>query len=111
MKVQYISLTHITAISNSSGESTNFTVESCSCSEADGVTGQFCDQCLPGYYRPSESPADNCIKCSCNNLAELCDITTGVCINCSNQTTGDNCEQCMAGYYGDPVNSVQCEGI
>lgn len=85
----------------------SFTVESCACDV--GYTGQFCDACSTGYYRPSGNPVDECLPCDCNNLATSCDSISGVCINCTGNTTGDHCEQCLAGFYdSDPSFSMHC---
>ena len=70
--------------------------------------GPFCDECMDGYHRLSGNPVDDCLPCECNNLANTCNITTGVCINCTSNSEGDQCEQCQSGYYGDPTTDVEC---
>ena len=89
-----------------------FTVESCTCLK--GYSGQFCDQCSTGYYRPSGNPIETCLPCDCNNHTTLCDSATGICINCTGNTTGNYCQQCLTGFYdSDPSNNsmhcLQCQ--
>ena len=54
-----------------------------------------------------------CTTCECNGnidpaLGPVCDITTGQCLNCLNNTTGFECELCLPGYFGDPQISKPC---
>ncbi|VDP08781.1 unnamed protein product [Soboliphyme baturini] len=63
----------------------------------DGVYGRQCDQCQPGYWG-----FPNCRPCICNGHADICEQSTGVCIDCRDLSTGDQCDRCQNGYYGDP---------
>ncbi|XP_063216579.1 laminin subunit alpha-1 [Bacillus rossius redtenbacheri] len=40
--------------------------------------------------------------CQCNNRSAVCDIETGRCLNCSQNTGGEHCERCGEGFYGNP---------
>ncbi|KJE92032.1 hypothetical protein CAOG_003066 [Capsaspora owczarzaki ATCC 30864] len=80
------------------------------------TTGEHCEKCLPGYYRPYISGTldvdltDDCIPCACANLADpltwgdgttaICDPNGGVC-NCrsSANVVGDHCEECIDGFF------------
>lgn len=41
--------------------------------------------------------------CDCNNRSSICDIETGYCQNCKENTGGPHCERCGEGHYGDPA--------
>lgn len=69
----------------------------CTCIN-NGIGGQQCDRCKPGFYSFPE-----CRPCNCNGHTQTCDPYTGKCINCQEHTIGDNCEKCEDGYYGDPT--------
>ena len=91
---------------NDSINGETYTVESCNCPT--GHTGQFCDECMDGYYRPSGNPLDACIQCACNGYSTSCNQLTGVCNNCTNSTEGDQCERCTTGYYSNGVECLPC---
>lgn len=82
------------------------TGESCSCPQ--GRIGFSCEQCAEGHYRTSGNPADPCLPCQCNGLAQTCDQRTGVCINCTGNSEGDHCELCVPGYFGNTTTGVPC---
>ncbi|RUS82429.1 hypothetical protein EGW08_009817 [Elysia chlorotica] len=78
-------------------------VEMCVCPS--NYKGDSCEVCAEGSYRPlTATYLDRCIKCNCNGHSNDCDINTGECYNCQDNTTGPHCEQCVTGYYGDPYN-------
>ena len=52
-----------------------------------GVSGRTCDRCKQGHYRYPE-----CRACSCNGHADSCDQSTGICIQCRDNTMGDHCD-------------------
>lgn len=41
--------------------------------------------------------------CECNNRSSICDIESGYCQNCEQNTGGHYCERCGEGHYGDPA--------
>ena len=54
-----------------------------------------------------------CITCECNGnvdpeLGPVCDMITGRCLNCLNNTQGFECQFCQSGYYGDPPSGLPC---
>ena len=56
-----------------------------------------------------------CTTCECNGnvdpaLGPVCDMSTGRCMNCLNDTTGFECELCRPGYFGDPGTNIPCRG-
>ncbi|KAH9634640.1 hypothetical protein HF086_000612 [Spodoptera exigua] len=71
-------------------------VEECQCPKA--YRGLSCEQCAEGYYRLSSG---FCVPCQCNGHSRECDVNTGVCLECTDNTMGDHCEQCIPGYHGD----------
>lgn len=76
-------------------------VEYCSCPMS--FTGQFCEQCAPGFTReqPGRGPLSACVPCNCHHHG-ACHPETGVC-DCSDFTTGLTCEQCLDDYYGNAL--------
>ena len=65
--------------------------------------------CMLGFFGEPLSPGGNCSKCQCNNNSDVCDITTGRCLNCQYNTTGFHCERCENGTWGDALTQ-QCQG-
>jgi hypothetical protein len=82
-----------------------------SCDE--GYTGNNCEQCSNGYY--GDAVNGTCKPCDCNgnidpSLGSLtCNVTTGECLACLNNTKGVNCHECVNGYYGDVTNGISCQ--
>nr|XP_023417041.1 multiple epidermal growth factor-like domains protein 9 [Cavia porcellus] len=70
-----------------------------------GVTGSTCNQCQDGYYGFSKN---GCLPCQCNNRSASCDVLTGVCLNCQENSKGDHCEECEEGFYQSPYASKEC---
>ncbi|XP_032527888.2 laminin subunit alpha [Danaus plexippus] len=75
-------------------------VEDCQCPKA--YKGLSCEQCAEGHYRLTSGPhAGFCVPCQCNGHSKECDVNTGICLECTDNTMGDHCEQCIPGYHGD----------
>lgn len=56
-----------------------------------------------------------CNDCVCNGnvdpaLGPTCDMMSGQCLNCQNNTFGFGCQLCLDGYYGDVANGIPCKG-
>ncbi|XP_034944517.1 laminin subunit alpha-1-like isoform X2 [Chelonus insularis] len=41
-------------------------------------------------------------RCQCNGRSEICDIETGYCSNCRENTAGAHCDVCEESFYGHP---------
>ncbi|XP_022327088.2 uncharacterized protein LOC111126617 [Crassostrea virginica] len=65
-----------------------------SCKEP--YTGNLCQACATGYYRPKGST--KCTPCNCHGNAHICQDITGECIGCLYNTAGFNCNRCQHGY-------------
>ncbi|KAI8518409.1 biological adhesion [Branchiostoma belcheri] len=80
-------------------------VEVCECPE--GLTGQFCEQVVPGYKQenPGRGPFSPVEPCFCNSHSATCDTVTGEC-SCQHNTEGIYCERCLKGYYGDATQGT-----
>ncbi|XP_045509429.1 laminin subunit alpha [Colias croceus] len=75
-------------------------IEECQCPKA--YRGLSCEQCAEGYYRLSTGPhAGFCVPCQCHGHSKECDVNTGICLECTDNTMGEHCEQCIPGYHGD----------
>ncbi|XP_060679811.1 laminin subunit alpha-1 [Hemiscyllium ocellatum] len=84
-------------------------IEICDCPP--GYTGLSCQECAPGFYRQKmidglQSLNTVCVSCKCNNHSNVCDLDTGKCQACRDNTMGDHCELCAAGYYGRVGGSI-----
>ncbi|CAF0857038.1 unnamed protein product [Brachionus calyciflorus] len=90
---------------NSAGAKNNFCdLETGQCDCYDKIEGAKCDKCMDNFWRfPS------CEPCNCNGLADTCNQTTGICINCRDHTYGNNCENCEDGFYGNPKVGQACK--
>ncbi|XP_050482872.1 laminin subunit alpha-1 isoform X2 [Bombus huntii] len=42
------------------------------------------------------------IPCQCNGRSDICDIETGHCLNCRENTAGPRCDICSDSFYGHP---------
>nr|XP_035961897.1 laminin subunit alpha-1 isoform X1 [Halichoerus grypus] len=62
------------------------------------VTGQQCDQCLPGYYGLDAGPG--CLPCNCSMSGSLSDDCTeeGRC-HCVPGVAGEKCDRCARGFH------------
>ncbi|XP_039497795.1 basement membrane-specific heparan sulfate proteoglycan core protein isoform X32 [Drosophila santomea] len=93
------------------GSSRAVEVEQCRCPE--GYLGLSCEQCAPGYARDPEGGIylGLCRPCECNGHSKYCNIDTGDCEECSDNTEGPSCERCAAGYVGDATRgtSYDCQ--
>ncbi|XP_069794303.1 laminin subunit gamma-1-like [Narcine bancroftii] len=78
----------------------------CKC-KAEGVIGDKCDKCQPGFYSLSST---GCKRCTCNmaGVTRICDVETGHC-SCKYNVEGSNCNRCKFGYYNlHPENPMGC---
>ncbi len=83
-----------------------------------GHSGSQCEACIPGYFGDplgTNGAPTPCSDCLCNgnidiNVNGSCDIVTGLCLLCLDNTAGDHCEVCSDGYYGDAVTAKNCTG-
>ena len=73
------------------------------------LLGQFCEECVEGYYRTVDNVVATCIQCECNGRANTCSTPTGIC-DCINSES-DRCENCSLGYFPDPIGTACLEGI
>nr|XP_022919111.1 laminin subunit alpha-1 isoform X1 [Onthophagus taurus] len=88
-------------------------IEMCSCPPQ--YTGLSCQNPNKGYFRFRDEEGDLIDKvlgraelCSCSGRSSECDVETGKCLNCKNNTDGINCENCAEGFYGDPLDEGFC---
>ena len=44
------------------------------------------------------------------SLGLACNMTTGQCLNCQNNTFGFRCQFCQPGFFGDATNGNLCQG-
>lgn len=70
------------------------------------------NSCAPRFY--GNAKASNCTRCQCNsNVNEdnlyPCNVHTGKCENCMNNSTGWNCERCLEGFFGDAIIKKNCQ--
>uniref|UniRef100_A0A182NLL5 Laminin subunit alpha-1 n=1 Tax=Anopheles dirus TaxID=7168 RepID=A0A182NLL5_9DIPT len=77
------------------------------------TTGINCEQCLPGYYRPSDrlpNHPEPCLPCNCTatGTAGGCNPIGGVC-HCREGFTGPSCTECLPGHTGDKCSRCDCD--
>ena len=78
-------------------------VEQCVCPA--GYTGLSCEQCAFGYVRVDQIRGHfECLACNCSGHAATCDLHSGRCSACLDNTAGDQCQFCAAGYYGNAAH-------
>ena len=65
--------------------------------------------CVLGFFGEPLTPGGNCSRCRCNNNSDVCNRTTGECIDCQHNTTGFYCERCENGTWGNATEQ-QCQG-
>uniref|UniRef100_A0A8C8SNF8 Laminin subunit alpha-1 n=1 Tax=Pelusios castaneus TaxID=367368 RepID=A0A8C8SNF8_9SAUR len=95
------------------GRDTAHLIEQCECPT--GYIGLSCQSCALGYYRMKHVDLNvnearqliaPCVPCQCNNHSETCDLETGMCLNCRDNTAGEHCSVCAPGYYGEVTGSA-----
>ncbi|XP_063440155.1 laminin-like protein epi-1 isoform X2 [Mytilus trossulus] len=84
---------------------------SCQCKE--GYTGTYCERCAPGYFGNPSLQGSTCQPCQCSGNIDMndpyaCDVATGECLRCLNNTVGPQCNQCRDWYYGDALQDKDC---
>uniref|UniRef100_UPI00398F0407 laminin subunit gamma-1-like n=1 Tax=Pristiophorus japonicus TaxID=55135 RepID=UPI00398F0407 len=78
----------------------------CRC-KPEGVIGDKCDKCQPGFYSLSST---GCKRCTCNmaGITEICNSETGRC-SCKYNVEGSNCNRCKLGFHNlHPDNPMGC---
>ena len=84
-------------------------VENCSCSSE--FAGLSCQFCAAGFRRQMAggNASVACVPCECNDHSNACNSSTGVCVDCADNTEGDFCENCQATFFGDATNGGVCQ--
>uniref|UniRef100_A0A4W3KCB7 Laminin EGF-like domain-containing protein n=1 Tax=Callorhinchus milii TaxID=7868 RepID=A0A4W3KCB7_CALMI len=78
----------------------------CRC-KAEGVIGDKCDRCQPGFYALSSSGCKRCM-CDMAGSRDMCHSKTGKC-NCKYNVEGTNCNYCKPGHFNlDVENPMGC---
>ena len=54
------------------------------------------------------------MPCDCSGNIDIydpqsCDLMTGQCLKCINNTAGERCERCADWYYGDAIDLKDCK--
>lgn len=83
-------------------------VEQCMC--VAGTQGSSCEECSPGYFKSLNYPG-SCEPCNCHRHSDICDQTSGVCLDCRDYTMGDHCEYCAPGYYGNATEGTHYDCV
>ncbi|XP_037819776.1 laminin subunit alpha-1-like [Lucilia sericata] len=76
------------------------------------TTGNECEFCLNGFYRPQGAlRSEACLPCECNTKGStgLCHAEGGSCI-CREGFQGRKCEECLPGFYGEDCLKCECDG-
>eukprot|EP00118_Oscarella_pearsei_P020227 m.218647 g.218647 ORF g.218647 m.218647 type:complete len:1794 (+) comp39902_c1_seq2:821-6202(+) len=83
--------------------------ENCTCNT--GHEGLSCQMCQSGFKREVVNGNESipCIPCECNNHSSMCNVSTGVCANCGDNTIGDFCEECSDEFFGNATFGGSCE--
>ncbi|CAD7085668.1 unnamed protein product [Hermetia illucens] len=77
------------------------------------TTGEHCEKCMSGYYRPPNTMLDSsepCVKCECNSTGSTgeCDPESGVCV-CREGFSGLRCDECLPGFKGSDCVGCTCD--
>ena len=83
-----------------------------------GHTGSHCESCSAGFFGDptgENGTPTGCSDCLCSgnidsSLPNSCNTTTGICLQCINNTAGNMCERCVDGYFGDAIVAKNCTG-
>ena len=59
---------------------------------------------------------ESCVRCDCNGNEHpganpVCDMKSGICLQCVHNATGIKCEKCANGYEGDAIVAKNCSLI
>ncbi|XP_049530280.1 laminin subunit alpha-1 [Anopheles darlingi] len=77
------------------------------------TSGNNCERCLPGYYRPPDRPPNHvqpCLPCDCKGPGTTgeCSPLGGQCI-CREGYTGPQCTECAPGHAGEQCSKCRCD--
>ncbi|XP_054282487.1 laminin subunit alpha-1 [Macrosteles quadrilineatus] len=83
-------------------------IEQCDCPPHYNATS--CQNSARGFYRYHNKTKTSLLSvvigesrpCQCNNRSSVCDIETGRCLDCADNTGGHHCGDCAEGFYGNP---------
>jgi coxsackievirus/adenovirus receptor len=67
-----------------------------------GAIGRHCDSCSSGFFNVTQG----CPTCQCNGHSSQCDVVSGVCSGCDDNTEGSNCQSCLNGFFGDATRGT-----
>ncbi|XP_019626967.1 PREDICTED: basement membrane-specific heparan sulfate proteoglycan core protein-like isoform X3 [Branchiostoma belcheri] len=81
----------------------------------DNTQGFFCNQCATGFVgTATDGKKDSCKAANCDVLcykhSTTCNVNTGKCTNCKDNTEGDRCDKCKTGFTGNPTTGVCTAG-
>eukprot|EP00117_Sycon_ciliatum_P014122 scpid4981/ scgid14511/ Usherin; Usher syndrome type IIa protein homolog; Usher syndrome type-2A protein homolog len=85
-------------LAGSVNNSCDVTTGACICLA--NITGRQCDQCIPTSFDFPTCSDCECVLAGQIDRTNLCDASTGVCINCKvNVDPSNKCEVCRDGFY------------